>query len=106
MAPVTVLAVNSASPITSVARLIDRVWAKPGEVTYGSRGKRFDRIGNLTPMVELEAILDQYRKSSGFDRETLCTKPNFVYGLSSIREHLNKCAIVSVMVFRYEIWTS
>jgi tripartite-type tricarboxylate transporter receptor subunit TctC len=74
----TVLAVNSASPITTVAQLIDRARAKPGEVTYGSGGKRFDRIGNLTPMVELEAILGRYRKSSGFDRETLCTRPNFI----------------------------
>jgi len=34
----TVLAVSSASPITSVAQLIDQARAKPGEVTYGSGG--------------------------------------------------------------------
>jgi len=34
----TVLAVNSASPITSVAQLVDQARARPGEVTYGSGG--------------------------------------------------------------------
>jgi len=34
----TVLAVNTSSPITSVAQLIELAKAKPGEVTYGSGG--------------------------------------------------------------------
>jgi len=34
----SVLAVNSASPITSVKQLIDQAKAKPGEMTYGSGG--------------------------------------------------------------------
>jgi 2-polyprenyl-6-methoxyphenol hydroxylase-like FAD-dependent oxidoreductase len=48
------------------------------EVWNRSGGKRFDRIEDLIPMVELEAILDRYRKISGFDRETLRTRPSFV----------------------------
>jgi tripartite-type tricarboxylate transporter receptor subunit TctC len=34
----SVLAVNEASPIASIAQLIDQARAKPGEVTYGSGG--------------------------------------------------------------------
>jgi len=48
------------------------------EVWNRSGGKRFDRIEDLIPMTELEAILDRYRKISGFDRESLRTRPSFV----------------------------
>src|SRR4051794_2658893 len=34
----SVLAVNGASPVTSVAQLLDQARAKPGEITYGSGG--------------------------------------------------------------------
>ncbi len=48
------------------------------EVWNRSGGKRFDRLEDLIPMAELEAILERYRKISGFDRETLRTRPSFV----------------------------
>ncbi|WP_428670010.1 flavin-dependent oxidoreductase [Reyranella sp.] len=48
------------------------------EVWNRSGGKRFDRLEELIPMAELEAILERYKKISGFDRETLRTRPSFV----------------------------
>lgn len=48
------------------------------EVWNRSGGKRFDRLSDLIPMAELEAILERYKKVAGFDRETLRTRPSFV----------------------------
>jgi 5-methylphenazine-1-carboxylate 1-monooxygenase len=48
------------------------------EVWNRSGGKRFDRIEDLVPTAELEAILERYKRVSGFDRETLRTRPSFV----------------------------
>ena len=41
------------------------------EVWNRSGGKRFERIEDVMPTAELEAILDRYKKVAGFDRETL-----------------------------------
>jgi 2-polyprenyl-6-methoxyphenol hydroxylase-like FAD-dependent oxidoreductase len=48
------------------------------EVWNRSGGQRFDRIEDVIPIAELEAILDRYKKVAGFDRETLRTRPSFV----------------------------
>ena len=63
-----VVLTNRTDPPDAILR---EVWDRSG-------GKRFDRIEDLIPMAELEAILERYKKVSGFDRETLRTRPSFV----------------------------
>ena len=48
------------------------------EVWNRSGGKIFDRIEDVMPTAELQAILDRYKKVAGFDRETLRNRPSFV----------------------------
>ena len=48
------------------------------EVWNRSGGKRFERIEDLIPTAELQAILDRYKKVAGFDIETLKSRPSFV----------------------------
>jgi 2-polyprenyl-6-methoxyphenol hydroxylase-like FAD-dependent oxidoreductase len=48
------------------------------EVWHRSGGRPFERIEDVISTAELQAILDRYRKVSGFDRETLRTRPSFV----------------------------
>lgn len=63
-----VVLTNRSDPPDTILR---EVWTRSG-------GKPFDRIEDLIPTAELEAILDRYRKVSGFDRETLRNRPSFV----------------------------
>ena len=48
------------------------------EVWNRSGGKIFDRIEDVMPTAELQAILDRYKKVAGFDRDSLRTRPSFV----------------------------
>ncbi len=48
------------------------------EVWQRSHGERFERIEDLIPTAELQAILDRYKKVAGFDIETLKNRPSFV----------------------------
>jgi 2-polyprenyl-6-methoxyphenol hydroxylase-like FAD-dependent oxidoreductase len=63
-----VVLTNRSNPPDTILR---EVWNRSG-------GKPFDRIEDLISTAELEGILDSYRKVSGFDRETLRTRPSFV----------------------------
>ncbi len=51
--------------------ILREVWTRSG-------GRPFDRIEDVMPTAELQAILDRYKKVAGFDRETLRTRPSFV----------------------------
>ncbi len=48
------------------------------EVWQRSHGERFERIEDIIPTVELQAILERYKKIAGFDVETLKSRPSFV----------------------------
>ena len=48
------------------------------EVWTRSAGRNFERIEDVMPTAELQAILDRYKKVAGFDRETLRNRPSFV----------------------------
>ncbi len=63
-----VVLTNRSDPPDAILR---EVWTRSG-------GQRFERIEDLIPMVELEAILERYKKVAGFDRETLRTRASFV----------------------------
>jgi len=63
-----VVLTNRTNPPDSILR---EVWQRSG-------GRPFKRIEDVISTAELQAILDRYRKVSGFDRETLRTRPSFV----------------------------
>jgi 2-polyprenyl-6-methoxyphenol hydroxylase-like FAD-dependent oxidoreductase len=63
-----VVLTNRSNPPDTILR---EVWNRSG-------GRPFDRIEDVISTAELEGILDRYRKVSGFDRETLRTRPSFV----------------------------
>jgi 2-polyprenyl-6-methoxyphenol hydroxylase-like FAD-dependent oxidoreductase len=67
-ATANVVLTNRSDPPDTILR---EVWNRSG-------GKPFARIEDIMPTAELAAILDRYRKVSGFDRETLRTRPSFV----------------------------
>jgi 2-polyprenyl-6-methoxyphenol hydroxylase-like FAD-dependent oxidoreductase len=67
-ATANVVLTNRSNPPDTILR---EVWDRSG-------GKPFARIEDIMPTAELAAILDRYRKVSGFDRETLRTRPSFV----------------------------
>lgn len=63
-----VVLTNRTDPPDAILR---EVWTRSG-------GRRFDRIEDVIPVADLEAILERYKKVAGFDRETLRTRPSFV----------------------------
>jgi len=63
-----VVLTNRSDPPDAILR---EVWTRSG-------GKPFARIEDVMPTVELEGILDRYKKVAGFDRETLKSRPSFV----------------------------
>jgi 2-polyprenyl-6-methoxyphenol hydroxylase-like FAD-dependent oxidoreductase len=67
-ATAAVVLANRTDPPDAILR---EVWNRSG-------GRRFDRIEDLIPTGELEAILDRYKKVSGFDIETLRNRPSLV----------------------------
>ena len=67
-ATANVVLTNRSDPPDTILR---EVWNRSG-------GKPFAKIEDIMPTDELAAILDRYRKVSGFDRETLRTRPSFV----------------------------
>jgi 2-polyprenyl-6-methoxyphenol hydroxylase-like FAD-dependent oxidoreductase len=63
-----VVLTNRSDPPDAILR---EVWTRSG-------GQRFDKIEDVIPIAELEAILDRYKKVAGFDRETLRTRPSYI----------------------------
>jgi 2-polyprenyl-6-methoxyphenol hydroxylase-like FAD-dependent oxidoreductase len=63
-----VVLTNRTNPPDSILR---EVWQRSG-------GRPFERIEDVISTAELQAILDRYRKVSGFDRETLRRRPSYV----------------------------
>ncbi len=63
-----VVLTNRSDPPDAILR---EVWNRSG-------GKNFERIEDVMPTTELQAILDAYKKVAGFDRETLRNRPSFV----------------------------
>jgi 5-methylphenazine-1-carboxylate 1-monooxygenase len=63
-----VVLTNRSDPPDAILR---EVWNRSG-------GRNFDRIEDVMPTVELQAILERYKKVAGFDRETLRARPSFV----------------------------
>ena len=63
-----VVLTNRTNPPDSILR---EVWQRSGD-------RPFRRIEDVISTAELQAILDRYSKVSGFDRETLRTRPSFV----------------------------
>jgi 2-polyprenyl-6-methoxyphenol hydroxylase-like FAD-dependent oxidoreductase len=63
-----VVLTNRSDPPDSILR---EVWNRSG-------GQRFEKIEDIISTAELQAILDRYKQVSGFDRETLRTRPSFV----------------------------
>jgi 2-polyprenyl-6-methoxyphenol hydroxylase-like FAD-dependent oxidoreductase len=63
-----VVLTNRSDPPDAILR---EVWNRSG-------GRRFERIEDLIPTAELQAILDRYKKVAGFDIETLKNRPSFV----------------------------
>jgi 2-polyprenyl-6-methoxyphenol hydroxylase-like FAD-dependent oxidoreductase len=63
-----VVLTNRSDPPDAILR---EVWNRSG-------GQRFERIEDLIPAAELQAILERYKKVAGFDIETLKNRPSFV----------------------------
>jgi 2-polyprenyl-6-methoxyphenol hydroxylase-like FAD-dependent oxidoreductase len=63
-----VVLTNRSDPPDAILR---EVWNRSG-------GRNFERIEDVMPTAELQAILDRYKKVAGFDRETLRNRPSFV----------------------------
>jgi hypothetical protein len=63
-----VVLTNRSDPPDAILR---EVWTRSG-------GRNFERIEDVMPTAELQAILDRYKKVAGFDRETLRNRPSFV----------------------------
>ncbi|HTR83356.1 MAG TPA: flavin-dependent oxidoreductase [Reyranella sp.] len=63
-----VVLTNRSDPPDAILR---EVWTRSG-------GRDFDRIEEVMPQNELQAILDHYKKVAGFDHETLRNRPSFV----------------------------
>ena len=63
-----VVLTNRSDPPDAILR---EVWNRSG-------GRNFERIEDVMPTAELQAILERYKKVAGFDRETLRNRPSLV----------------------------